>query len=111
MASGKEAGKAVLTLRGLTGATQAELGEKLGSSQGRVSEWEGGNSVPSPEMLLKLAALAYDVDPSLSIFFLRQTGISPEVFISAADSYLQHGEADVTLLLSRAELVLRERLA
>lgn len=109
MANPKQVGEAVLTLRNQLGLTQAQVADKIGSSQSRMSEWEAGANLPSTEMLLKLADLAYGIEAPLSVFFLRQTAIAPEVFISAADSYMRLGEADVSLLLSSAEMVLNER--
>lgn len=39
------------------GVTQGELAEKLGVTQGAVSQWENGDTKPSVELLPKLASV------------------------------------------------------
>src|SRR5262249_53192578 len=53
-----ESGKAIQTLRGRTGLTQAGLAECLGVSKRTVSEWETGGSYLKEERLKALIALA-----------------------------------------------------
>ena len=44
-------------LRKKAGLTQAELAEKIGTTQERVCRWERGKIKPSLPMLVKLAAV------------------------------------------------------
>src|SRR5215813_1599940 len=53
-----ESGKAIQTLRGRIGLTQAGLAEHLGVSKRTVSEWEAGGSSLKEERLKALIALA-----------------------------------------------------
>lgn len=39
------------------GVTQGELAEKIGVTQGAVSQWENGDTKPSVELLPKLASV------------------------------------------------------
>ncbi|MDR3797982.1 MAG: helix-turn-helix transcriptional regulator [Terracidiphilus sp.] len=84
------------------GITQAELAEKLGTSQSNVAKWERGDYRPSPEQLVHLARLLGGRVESL--FFYKEAGVSdeyfekpnapmPKVLIDSDDSEANHGRS------------------
>ncbi len=56
------AGELVLAARAAAGITQAELAERLGTSQPTIARWEGGRQIPSVRTLVRVAkATGFDL--------------------------------------------------
>ncbi len=103
-------GERIEKLRKSQTLTQEEFAAELGSSSGRISEWESGVATPSAEGYVKLAAQAAKSDPDEAFFFWTQAGLQPDAVISVADVLLKKGEVKMDAILATAEDKLKERM-
>lgn len=110
MAKDAKIGELIEKLRDQQGMTQAQFAEAIGASQGRLSEWESGVTIPSAEGYVKLAAQAAKSDPDRAFFFWTQAGLQPDAVISVADLLLKKGEVNMDAILATAEQKLNDRM-
>lgn len=104
----------VKNLRIKRGETQEQLAEYLGIARPRISEWESGQTKPSPEIYLNLGNLADDLDDK--IWFWEQAGLDIEKLLAAAAQVKKSAPEMVTGLLrklpSDAQIfIVNERIA
>lgn len=110
MAKAETIGKRIEKVRMGQEMTQAEFSKAIGASQGRLSEWESGVTIPSAEGYVKLAAQAAKSDPDEALFFWTQAGLQPDAVISVADVLLKIGDVKMDAILATAEQVLKQQL-
>lgn len=110
MSAQTEMGVRIGKLRKFRHMTPSEFAEALDTSPGRISEWERGVRPPSPQSLIKLAALAAEADAETAVFFLERTGLGAEKLVGVVSALLQSGNADPGRpLLQVAEAILKEQ--
>ncbi len=96
----------IIYLRKRAEWSQEELAEQMGVSRQSISKWEGAQSIPDMNRILKLAQI-FDV----STDFLLKDELGPEQLTPSVASDAPEGTVAVDLETAGAYLDMRERIA
>jgi transcriptional regulator with XRE-family HTH domain len=96
----------IIYLRKRAEWSQEELAEKMGVSRQSISKWEGAQSIPDMNRLLKLSQI-FDV----STDFLLKDELGPEQLTPSVETDAPEGTVTVDLETAGAYLDARERVA
>ncbi len=78
---------------------QIEFAKAIGSTQANVSRWEAGGPRPRPDVFMRIAATAPDID---KFFFLDQAGLDASFFMGGMED-----EVPSAIVRASAEMVER----